>query len=69
MAKSRFTPKNKLSNVTKLNDNDIMPFGKHKGKNLGTIPDSYWNWFLEQPWAKDYKDLLQYAQLVEKDDE
>lgn len=56
-----------LSNRTKLNDDDRMPFGKHKGKRLGEVPDCYWFWFLDQEWAKDHPDLLAYAKLVEEE--
>ena len=54
-----------MSNRTKLNDDDVMPFGKHKNERLGDVPDSYWRWFLNQPFAVEYPDLLAYAQLIE----
>ena len=49
----------------KLHDDDLMPWGKHKGVRLGDIPDSYWRWFLEQDWRDTWPDLLEYAKLVE----
>lgn len=47
-----------------LHDDDLMPFGKHKGQKLGSVPDSYWRWFLDQDWCDQYPDLVQYANLV-----
>lgn len=52
---------------TKLHDDDRMPFGKWKGTRLGEVPDHYWKWFLQQPWAANHPELLEYAQLVEGD--
>lgn len=56
---------NLFNNRTKLNDDSLMPIGKHKGKQLGKIPNSYWAWFARQPWATQYPDLLAYANLNE----
>jgi uncharacterized protein (DUF3820 family) len=28
----------------------LVPFGKHKGKNLSTLDDGYLNWCTEQGW-------------------
>lgn len=49
-----------------LHDESIMPFGKHKGKKLGEVPDSYWLWFLQQEWSSKYPELVEYAQAVEE---
>lgn len=54
--------------VSKLHDDSLMTFGKHKGKKLGEIPDYYWLWFMEQDWAKKHPDLLAYAKLCKEDD-
>ena len=48
---------------TKLTDDSIMPFGKHKGSRLGDVPDSYWRWFLGQDWCDDWPELVEYANL------
>jgi len=32
-----------------MKDNDIMPFGKHKGEKLGDVPARYLLWLSEQP--------------------
>lgn len=29
----------------KYDDNSIMPFGAHKGKELANVPDNYLRWF------------------------
>jgi hypothetical protein len=38
-----------------------MYIGKHKGKQIGKIPNGYWRWFIAQPWAADWPGLLDYA--------
>jgi uncharacterized protein (DUF3820 family) len=48
-----------------LNDESIMPWGKHKGQRLGDIEDSYWKWFLEQDWSSKWPQLVEYAKLAE----
>ena len=55
----------KRTNKTTLDDSFPMPFGKHKGKPLGEVPDHYWRWFLQQDWCDQYPDLVDYANLVE----
>ncbi len=52
------------SNVTKLDDDSRMPFGTHRGKRLGEVPDDYFRWFLRQDWCDDYPDLVEYANQV-----
>lgn len=58
-----------MGKPTKLSDKDLMPFGVHKDKPLGKVPDHYWLWFLEQDWCHKWPDLVEYAQLVEENDE
>ncbi len=53
-----------LSNRTKLHDDRLMPFGKHEGKRLGEVPDSYWRWFLRQDWCDERPELVEYANHV-----
>jgi uncharacterized protein (DUF3820 family) len=48
-----------------LTDDSLMPFGKHRLKPLGEVPDSYWRWFLTQDWCDDYPLLVAYANLVD----
>lgn len=52
------------SNVHKLDDDSIMPFGKHKGQRLGEVPDHYWRWFLQQEWCDQHQDLVEYANTI-----
>ena len=34
-----------------------MPFGKHKGEQLASIPEDYLRWLIDQDWVKqDLKD-------------
>lgn len=55
-------------NEKRLTDDDKMPFGAHKGKRLGDVPDDYWQWFLQQYWAwTSYPQLVEYAKVVESD--
>jgi uncharacterized protein (DUF3820 family) len=30
-----------------MTDNDLMPFGVHKGKKMCNVPDSYLKWLYE----------------------
>lgn len=32
---------------------DVMPFGKYKGKKLDEVPDNYLDWLAGQDWVKD----------------
>ena len=57
-----------LSKRTKLHDGDPMPFGKHRDKPIGEVPDSYWTWFLGQDWCDQYPDLVEYANLIVEDE-
>lgn len=54
----------KKSNVGKLDDSVVMPWGKYKGRTLGEVPDSYWTWFLSQDWCDEWPDLVEYANHV-----
>lgn len=56
-----------MSNRRRLNDDDKMPFGKYKGQKLGDVPDSYWQWFIEQDWCDEWPDLVEYANIVVDD--
>ena len=56
-----------MGDRTKLHDDDLMPFGKWHGQRLGDVPDHYWKWFVQQDWADQYPELLEYAKLVENE--
>ena len=45
----------------------IIPFGKHKGTALRDIPDTYFKWLLDQPWAHEkFATLVDAVQKVMK---
>ena len=52
-----------------LHDDDLMTWGRYKGSRLGDIDDGYWRWFLRQPWCGEHPKLVQYARIVEGDDD
>jgi uncharacterized protein (DUF3820 family) len=53
----------------RLNDDDLMPFGKYAGKQLIDVPDDYFRWFLSQKWCKNYPMLVEYANVIIDDTE
>ena len=56
-----------MSEPIKLNDDNLMPFGKYRGQKLGTIPDNYFRWFLSQSWCDEWPDLVTYANQIVED--
>lgn len=37
----------------------VVPFGKHKGEQVGDLPVSYMRWCLDQEWFEEqYPDLV-----------
>jgi uncharacterized protein (DUF3820 family) len=52
----------------------VLPFGKYKGQEIETVPDSYLHWCLEQDWfcekfpdkLDDLNQELQYRVDFEK---
>ncbi len=48
--------------MSKINDNYIIPFGKHKGQKLIDVPGSYLLWLTEQEWANErHPELYEYC--------
>ena len=37
-----------------------MPFGDHKGKEIGSVPASYLDWLVGQPWIKKWGRVYTY---------
>jgi uncharacterized protein (DUF3820 family) len=35
-----------------MNDDSLMPFGKHKGEKMANVPPSYLIWCNDQDWCK-----------------
>ena len=52
-----------MTTTQKWQDEDKMPFGEHKGKRLGDVPDSYLFWLSDQNWvARQYPGLHLYVE-------
>lgn len=49
------------SNRRKLSDDDLMPWGAFTGDRLGNIKKWYWLELLNEPWFKDFPELVEYA--------
>lgn len=45
-----------------LDDDDPMPFGKHKGTPMGEVPASYLDFLHGQPWIRDWPAVLAYIE-------
>ena len=43
-----------------MNDNSLMPFGKHKGVKMANVPESYLIWLYEN--SNIYGELKQYIE-------
>lgn len=43
-----------------LNDDDPMPFGKHKDQKMGEVPASYLDWLHDQDWIGEWPNVLEY---------
>jgi len=43
-----------------MNDNSIMPFGKHQGEKLANVPAKYLLWLLKE--NKCYGELKKYIE-------
>lgn len=42
-------------------DDELFPFGAHKGKKFAEIPDRYYSWLLEQSWLDKWPTVAVYA--------
>lgn len=52
--------------ATPATDKTIMPFGKHEGLPLESVPASYLVWFYEQDWAEEkYPEIYLYCKEKE----
>lgn len=48
-------------NKEPLTDQSKMPFGKHKGALMVSVPMKYLRWLLEQPWIEQWPAIAAYA--------
>ncbi len=42
-------------------DNYIMPFGKYKGQEIGSVPASYLDWVAGQSWKWQWPKIVEYV--------
>ena len=47
--------------TTMISDSYIMPFGKHKGETIGSVPAGYLDWLMGQSWVIRYPKIRQYV--------
>jgi len=45
---------------TKLTDDSPMPFGKHAGVPMASVPASYFDWLRDQDWIIDRPAIKDY---------
>ena len=46
----------------KLTDQSLMPFGKHRGKMMCTVPCDYLVWLYNQDWITSWPDVKDYIE-------
>lgn len=52
-------------NRNPLIDTDPMPFGEFRGKAIGSLPLSYLDFLLRQPWLVDWPNVHGYVKARE----
>ena len=45
-----------------MNDDDPMPFGKHKGRKMSEVPARYLDWLRDQDWLAQWPDVRSYVE-------
>ena len=43
-------------------DDDLFPFGEHKGESYGDVPDNYYGWLAKQDWIDRWPPVVAYIQ-------
>ena len=43
-----------------MTDQDVMKWGKYKGKKLAKVPGTYLLWIADQPWMEKWPELAAY---------
>lgn len=46
--------------MSKVSDDYLIPFGKHKGQKIGEVPASYLDWLSGQEWIGDWHEVDKY---------
>jgi len=49
-----------------LTDNDLFPFGIHKGRPMQKVPATYLDWLIDQPWIKSWPAVEEYIERNRK---
>jgi len=49
-----------------MTDDDLMTFGKHKGRHMIDVPADYLLWILGEPWIVKWPNVLDYIQQREE---
>lgn len=52
---------------THYTDDDLMPFGTHKGKKLGDLRAQYLLWLGDQEWIDEWPMLAGYIEWCRKE--
>jgi hypothetical protein len=55
---------NRVKSSKRLQDDDLMFFGKHKGEKLIDVPEDYLKWLANQDWIDQYPDLVEYLNVM-----
>lgn len=51
---------------TPLTDEDLFPFGAHKGKKMKDVSASYLDWLRGQKWLSDWPQVADYIERNKK---
>jgi len=45
-----------------MNGDDLMLFGKHRGRPLSKVPERYFHWLIQQEWLEHHPLLVLYVE-------
>lgn len=52
--------------MAEFTDDDLMPFGKHKGEPIGEVSAEYLDWLHGQEWISKWPRILAYIEANRK---